>query len=93
VHASLAYVENAVDYHAIHADIHVLTGEDSVPEYRDEGGRLAASLHAWAEVTSGRLQTHPGVGPHNYMLAQPYLDRNVRSIRRLLDSMAYAAGL
>lgn len=89
VHSSLAYVQNAVDYHCIHADIHVLTSEQCITEYRDETGTLLVSLDAWAEVTTGRLHVHPGVGHHNYMLAPPHLDRNVDLIRRILDSIVY----
>lgn len=84
VRGSLNYVEHAVDYHLIDADIHVLTSEQPITEYRDAAGTLLVSLEGWAEATRGRLLVYPGVGHHNFMLAHPHLDRNAELIRDLL---------
>jgi amino acid adenylation domain-containing protein len=91
IRGSLGYVGNAVDYHVIDADIHVLTSEEPITEYRDEAGTLVISLSGWADVTRGRLQVHRGFGHHNYMLAHPHLDRNAELIRETLDRIARSA--
>ena len=85
VRNSLGYVERAVDYHVIDADIHVLTSADPITEYRDQTGTLVISQAGWADVTRGRLHVLRGVGHHNHMLAHPHLDRNADLIRDIFN--------
>ena len=87
IRSSHAYIENAVDYHPISANIHVLVQEAWTDERRDKSGRLLASTRAWQEVTCGTLNIHRGEGHHNYMLYQPHLDRNVEIIRGILEEV------
>ena len=84
IRSSLRYVERTVDYHMINADIDVVTGEESVAEYRDASGAVVVSQSGWADVTRGRLAIRQGVGHHNYMLTMPYLDRNAELIGEIL---------
>jgi thioesterase domain-containing protein/acyl carrier protein len=84
VESSYAYFENAVDHHRIAANIHLITSENSVDVHHDSSGKLIASKPGWADVTSGTFHKHRGVGDHNHMLYQPYLEGNVRLIRRIL---------
>jgi len=91
VRSSLSYVENAVDYHTINADIHVLTSENPITEYRDDAGKLLISQSGWADVTRGQLCIYDGFGHHNYMLAHPHLDRNADMIRKILDRITRSA--
>ena len=90
IRSSYAYIENAVDYHRISADIHVLVQEAWIDEHRDKSGRLLASTRAWQEVTSGALTIHHGEGDHSHLLHQPHLDRNVKIIRGILDEICGA---
>jgi amino acid adenylation domain-containing protein len=90
VRLSLSCVGRALDYPWIDADIHVLTAENSVSEYRDGEGTLTISLSAWAEATRGSFLVYPGVGHHNFMLAHPYLDRNAEVIRDILARITVA---
>jgi tyrocidine synthetase-3 len=86
IERSYAWIEHAVDFHTVGADIHVLTAEDSPEEHREEpGARLLMSRSAWAEVTTGRLRVYPGDGDHNHMLYQPHLERNVDILRAIVD--------
>jgi hypothetical protein len=85
--SSLNYVTNVVDHHIINADIHVLTSEDPITEYRDASGALLASMDGWADVTHGHVHIHQDVGHHNYMLSHPHLDRNADLILELLDQI------
>jgi len=87
IRSSLRYVESAVDYHMIDADIHVLTSENPITEYRDDTGTLLISQAGWADVTRGRLRIRRGVGDHNYMLAYPHLERNAELICQELDEI------
>jgi fengycin family lipopeptide synthetase E len=87
IHSSLSYVTNIVDHHIIDADIHVLTSEDPIMEYRDASGALLVSMDGWADITRGRVHIHQGVGHHNYMLSHPHLDRNADLILELLDQI------
>jgi thioesterase domain-containing protein len=87
IHSSLSYVTNIVDHHIIDADIHVLTSEDPITEYRDAYGALLTSMDGWADITRGRVYIHQGVGHHNYMLSYPHLDRNADLILELLDQI------
>jgi amino acid adenylation domain-containing protein len=91
VRSSLNYAANAVDYHIINADIHVVTSENPVTEYRDASGRLVISQAAWSDVTRGQLHVHDGCGHHNYMLGHPYLDRNADTIGKIFDRLTRSA--
>jgi amino acid adenylation domain-containing protein len=87
IERSYAWVEHAVDFHTVHADIHVLTAEDSLAEYHETpGGPLVASRSAWADVTTGRLHVYRGEGDHNHVLYQPHLDRNIEILRTIVDA-------
>jgi tyrocidine synthetase-3 len=85
IRSSLSYVGNAVDYHMIDADIHVVTSEDPITEYRDAAGTVLISQAGWADVTRGRLRIRRGRGHHNYMLVHPHLDGNTDLLRESLD--------
>ncbi len=87
VRSSLKYAGNAVDYHTISADIHVVTCENPITEYRDAAGKLLVSQSAWTDVIRGRLHVHQGFGDHNHMLAHPHLEGNAAVIARILNRM------
>jgi amino acid adenylation domain-containing protein len=91
VRSSLNYVANALDYHTINADIHVLTSENPITEYCDDAGKLLISQSGWADVTRGQLRIYNGVGHHNYMLSYPHLDRNADMIRNIFDRITRSA--
>jgi amino acid adenylation domain-containing protein len=93
VRASAIHAANALDYHTVSADIHVVTSENPVTEFRDGDGNLLVSQSAWTDVTRGRLHIHDGAGHHNDMLSYPHLERNAEVIRRVVDRIARSAGV
>ncbi len=80
-----AHVSNTVDTHSVNADIHLIVGEDFEDLYRDDSGRIVASTLGWADVTSGTFKTYQGVGDHNNLLYQPYVETNARILREILE--------
>ena len=87
IRSSFAYVENAVDFHSISADIYVFTSEDRDLEHRDADGNLLVSVPKWKDVTTGELKVIRGVGGHNHMLYQPHLHQNAPLIRESIEGV------
>ena len=90
IQLSYAWIDQSTDYHHMEADIHVVLCENAADAMTDADGRMLSSVSAWAEVTGGVLKTHQGDGDHAHMLYQPYLERNARVIRSLLDQFVPA---
>jgi len=67
----------AVDYHRVGANIHVLLCDDSQDSYHDATGPIVSSVSKWSEVTDGTFKTYQGVGSHNDALYEPHLSGNL----------------
>ena len=90
IERSFAYHASAVDDHVVAANIHVLQSEGAIDTVRGESGEVLASRSAWAQVTRGAFRSYPGFGDHNHMLYEPFLERNIGTIRAILDGAAAA---
>lgn len=77
------FLSATADDHVIHANIHVILADDHELEHVHEG-RVCSSIPAWAQATTGRLQTYQGAGPHNHMLYEPWLAQNLRLLETIL---------
>jgi hybrid polyketide synthase/nonribosomal peptide synthetase FtdB len=89
--AAYRLLSRTTDDHTISADIHVLLQGDQRLETLD-GGRVVASVPAWAAVTRRGLRTYQGAGDHNHMLADRALDTNARILGEILDALTGEAG-
>ncbi|MEW6234627.1 MAG: amino acid adenylation domain-containing protein [Candidatus Omnitrophota bacterium] len=82
---SYACFENLIDDFIVDANIHVILCDNSTDEYRDERGRLISNKKGWSEAARGEFKTYQGAGDHNHMLYKPYLEKNAKLIREIID--------
>jgi len=82
---SYACFENLIDDFIVDANIHVILCANSTDEYRDERGRLISNKKGWAKATRNKFKTYQGAGDHNHMLYKPYLEKNAKLIRVIID--------
>lgn len=80
---SFDWIGSMVDMHAIEADVYVLISTEST-EFYDKHGELVSSVHAWADVVSGKFDVAQGYGNHNTMLYSPYLEKNLPLLKKWL---------
>jgi amino acid adenylation domain-containing protein len=92
IERSFAYHAQAVDVDVVDANIHVIRSAGAVDEVCDESGVVLASKSAWSGATRGAYRSYDGYGDHNHMLYSPDLQRNLATIRSILESAARSTG-
>ncbi|RKZ49084.1 MAG: hypothetical protein DRR16_12240 [Candidatus Parabeggiatoa sp. nov. 3] len=89
VHANI-HVLLAEQSQSIYRDSNIsdrLEGVQLENRSNEATGRIVISVQGWAEVTTGQFKTYQGVGEHNKMLYQPYLDSNIQILREIFEQV------